>query len=75
MSKTQVPYIKSRGFAIFMVVSASLMLLLALVNLIINTGRPGTYLALFLVMPWSLWVGIQSLRAQKKQRFLTPPAK
>lgn len=51
-----------RPFAWFMVIAASLLLALGLLNLIINTTRPGSWLLLMVLMPWPLYAGLKSLR-------------
>ena len=56
-----------RALAIALVICASLMLALGLLNLVINTHRPGSWLPLILIMPWSLYVGIWSLRHQHER--------
>jgi hypothetical protein len=43
------------------------MLALGLLNLIINTGRIGSWLPLVVMMPWSLYLGVWSLRNQDKR--------
>ncbi|WP_416264680.1 hypothetical protein ACNANV_05960 [Curtobacterium flaccumfaciens pv. flaccumfaciens] len=45
-----------------MVIAASLLLALGLLNLIINTTRPGSWLLLMVLMPWPLYAGLKSLR-------------
>jgi hypothetical protein len=51
-----------RWFAWLAVVVSSLALLLALVNLVINTERIGSWLPLLVLMPWTLFYAIRSLR-------------
>jgi hypothetical protein len=52
-----------RPLAWFFVVVASLMIALALFNLIFNTRLVGSWLPLIVVMPICLVAGIRSLRA------------
>ncbi|TFB66851.1 hypothetical protein [Cryobacterium sp. Hz9] len=59
--KTSTPL--SRPMAWFCVVVASLVMLLALFNLIFNTELVWSWLPLFILMPLSLVVGVRSLRA------------
>lgn len=54
----------SKPFARVAVLTASLFLLLALVNLVINTRQLGTWLPLVVLMPWMLYMGVRSLRNQ-----------
>lgn len=54
----------SRQFAWFALVTAVLMILLGLFNLVANTARIGSWLPLLLIMPWVLYVAIWSLRAR-----------
>jgi hypothetical protein len=51
----------------FYTIVASLFLLLALVNLIINTQRLGSWLPLLVIMWWPLTIGLYSLRHPKSQ--------
>jgi hypothetical protein len=50
-----------RPFAWFMVIAASLLLALGLLNLVINTTKPGSWLLLIVLMPWPLYAGLRSL--------------
>ncbi|TCU42308.1 hypothetical protein EDF33_1157 [Curtobacterium sp. PhB146] len=43
------------------------MLALGLLDLVINTGRIGSWLPLIVLMPWSLCLGVWSLRNQSKR--------
>lgn len=52
----------SRPFACFMVIAAALLLALGLLNLVINSSEPGTWLLLIVLMPWPLYAGVRSLR-------------
>ena len=52
----------SRPFAWFMVIAASLMLALGLLNLFVNTEKPGSWLGLLVLMPWPLYLGVRSLQ-------------
>lgn len=54
-----------KGFAWTAVIAASLLLALALVNLVINTERIGTWLPLLILMPFSLVWGLRSLRSRR----------
>lgn len=45
-----------------MVIAASLLLALGLLNIIINTTQPGSWLLLIVLMPWPLYAGLKSLR-------------
>ncbi|OII34747.1 hypothetical protein BIU98_01915 [Curtobacterium sp. MMLR14_010] len=51
-----------RPFAWFIVIAASLLLALGLLNLVINTTGPGSWLLLIVLMPWPLYAGLRSLR-------------
>ncbi|TCL72482.1 MULTISPECIES: hypothetical protein [unclassified Curtobacterium] len=53
-------------FAWFAVVTASVLLLLALVNLVLNSSHIGSSLPLLVLMPFSLVFGIRSLRASRR---------
>lgn len=54
-----------------MIVAASLMLLLALINVVLNFTNPWTCLALFILMPFAIAVGILSLKKQRRDRQLS----
>ncbi|MBF4606668.1 hypothetical protein [Curtobacterium sp. VKM Ac-1393] len=56
-----------RLFAWLAVVAAALMLALGLLNLLLNTRMVGSWLPLVVLMPWSLYLGIWSLRNQDKR--------
>ncbi|RPE74727.1 hypothetical protein EDF28_3786 [Curtobacterium sp. PhB137] len=56
-----------RAFAWFVAIAAVLMLALGLLNLVINTGMIGSWLPLIVLMPWSLYLGVWSLRNQDKR--------
>ena len=45
-----------------MVIAAALLLALGLLNLVINSSEPGTWLLLIVLMPWPLYAGVRSLR-------------
>jgi hypothetical protein len=51
----------------FLVIVAGLMLLLATVNAVVNTNSVASWLPLFVLMPWSLYFGIWSLRNQDRR--------
>jgi hypothetical protein len=51
----------------FLVIGASLLLLLATVNAVVNTDSVASWLPLFVLMPWSLYFGIWSLRNQNRR--------
>jgi uncharacterized integral membrane protein len=51
-----------RWFAWLALIVASLSLVLALVNLVINTERVGSWLPLLVLMPWPLILALRSLR-------------
>lgn len=53
-----------RAFAWLAVVAAALMIALGLLNLVLNTRMVGSWLPLVVLMPWSLYLGIWSLRNQ-----------
>lgn len=55
-----------RAFAWFVAIAAVLMLALGLLNLVINTGMIGSWLPLIVLTPWSLYLGVWSLRNQDK---------
>jgi hypothetical protein len=62
--------IKSRvspGWAWFCTVAASLLILLALVNLLLHTQKVGSWLPLLVIMWWPLAIGLYSLRHPKEQ--------
>ncbi|PZE65502.1 MULTISPECIES: hypothetical protein [unclassified Curtobacterium] len=61
-----------RPFAWFMVIAASLLLALGLLNLIINTTRPGSWLLLMVLMPWPLYAGLKSLRLSPTSTWSSP---
>lgn len=56
-----------RALAWFVASAVVLLLALGLLNLIINTGRIGSWLPLVVIMPWSLYLGVWSLRNQDKR--------
>lgn len=56
-----------RAFAWFVAIAAALMLALGLLDLVINTGMIGSWLPLIVLMPWSLYLGVWSLRNQDKR--------
>lgn len=56
-----------RPFAWVAVIAASLVLALAITNLIYNTRLVGSWLPLLIMMPWSLYLGIWSLRNQDRR--------
>ena len=56
-----------RALAWFVAVTALLMLALGLLNAVINTRMVGSWLPLVVLMPWSLYLGIWSLRNQDKR--------
>jgi len=56
----------SLQFARFAVATAGLLLLLAIVNIFVNTERIGSWLPLLILMPMPLYIGIWSLRNQAK---------
>lgn len=43
------------------------MLLLAALNVVVNTDRVASWLPLLVLMPWSLYFGIWSLRNQNRR--------
>lgn len=49
-------------FARLAVIFTSLMLLLAVFNVFANTDSVGSWLPLFVMMPWLLYLGVWSLR-------------
>lgn len=55
------------ALAWFIAVAAALMLALGLLNLVINTGMIGSWLPLIILMPWSLCLGVWSLRNQERR--------
>lgn len=55
-----------KPFAWVAVVTASVLLLLALVNLVLNSNHIGSSLPLLVLMPFSLVFGIWSLRASRR---------
>jgi hypothetical protein len=58
--------IKSSALAWVVIVGSSLLLLIALLNLVVNFTKPATYLPLLVVMPFALRVGILSVRDQRR---------
>ncbi|WP_148071132.1 hypothetical protein [Curtobacterium sp. PhB115] len=62
-----------RSFAWFVVIAASLLLARGLMNLIINTTRPGSWLLLIVLMPWPLSAGLKSLRLSPTSTWSSPP--
>jgi uncharacterized protein YhhL (DUF1145 family) len=56
-----------RALAWLVTIAAALMLALGLLDLVINTGRIGSWLPLIVLMPWSLYLGVWSLRNQSKR--------
>jgi len=56
-----------------MVIAASLLLALGLLNLIINTTRPGSWLLLIVLMPWPLSAGLKRLRLSPTSTWSSPP--
>ncbi|MBF4588726.1 hypothetical protein [Curtobacterium sp. VKM Ac-1395] len=56
-----------RALAWLVTIAAALMLALGLLDLVINTGRIGSWLPLIVLMPWSLCLGVWSLRNQSKR--------
>ncbi len=57
----------SRPYARLLVVTSSIFLLLALINLVINTQRVSTWLPLIVMMPALLYFSIYSLRNQSRR--------
>lgn len=51
----------------FLVIGAGFMLLLAALNAVVNTDRIASWLPLLVLMPWSLYFGIWSLRNQDRR--------
>lgn len=55
----------SRGWALFVVIVSSVLLLLAVANMVLNFTRVASWLPLLLVMAFCLYTGVAALRARR----------
>ena len=55
----------SRGFSLFLVVAAAALFGLGLLNLVVSTTKPGSWLPLLVLMPWPFLLGLRQLRAHR----------